>query len=257
MLEIFSLFFQWFYFKAANLPADTTRVFDIVNAGEASYPKAWKGTWAVISYDHQEWIRAQTAYDTETGSLKITVPPSAFSTVWVAYFEPFSYHSHEVLIGKCATAKDAGGNFIAKVTSVATSLDNRDIDLVTTGTGPLKCWLVARQHPGESMAEHWMNGFLARLLDPNDALAISIRKQATIYVVPNMNPDGSIRGYLRTNASGANLNREWGNTGDHVAPSLERSPEVYGVLEKVKQTGCDLFLDVVSLTIMHAAVLTS
>ena len=35
-----------------------------------------------------------------------------------------------------------------------------------------------------------------------------------------MNPDGSWRGHLRTNASGANLNREW----DH--PSLEKSPEV-------------------------------
>ena len=30
-----------------------------------------------------------------------------------------------------------------------------------------------------------------------------------IYLVPNMNPDGSRRGHLRTNAVGANLNREW------------------------------------------------
>ena len=41
------------------------------------------------------------------------------------------------------------------------------------------------------------------------------------HVVPNMNPDGSVRGNLRTNAAGANLNREWMN------PTLERSPEVY------------------------------
>jgi murein tripeptide amidase MpaA len=26
---------------------------------------------------------------------------------------------------------------------------------------------------------------------------------------PNMCPDGSVRGYLRTNSVGANLNREW------------------------------------------------
>ena len=39
--------------------------------------------------------------------------------------------------------------------------------------------------------------------------------------VPNMNPDGTWRGHLRTNASGANLNREW----DH--PTKERSPEVF------------------------------
>ena len=35
-----------------------------------------------------------------------------------------------------------------------------------------------------------------------------------------MNPDGSYRGHLRTNACGANLNREW------KAPNLEHSPEV-------------------------------
>lgn len=38
--------------------------------------------------------------------------------------------------------------------------------------------------------------------------------------VPNMNPDGTWRGHLRTNAVGANLNREW------EKPTLERSPEV-------------------------------
>ena len=38
--------------------------------------------------------------------------------------------------------------------------------------------------------------------------------------MPNVNPDGSIRGHLRTNATGANLNREWQD------PTLERSPEV-------------------------------
>lgn len=34
-----------------------------------------------------------------------------------------------------------------------------------------------------------------------------------------MNPDGSYRGHLRTNAKGANLNREW------KKPTLEYSPE--------------------------------
>jgi murein tripeptide amidase MpaA len=53
-----------------------------------------------------------------------------------------------------------------------------------------------------------------------------------------MNPDGAVRGNLRTNAAGANLNREWMN------PSMERSPEVFLVLDKMKETGVDLFLDV-------------
>jgi murein tripeptide amidase MpaA len=63
-------------------------------------------------------------------------------------------------------------------------------------------------------------------------------QHAVFYIVPNMNPDGSVRGNLRTNAAGANLNREW------MTPSLERSPEVYAVKNKIHETGCDLFLDV-------------
>lgn len=63
-------------------------------------------------------------------------------------------------------------------------------------------------------------GFLERLLDSHSALARHALQKAVFYVVPNMNPDGSWRGHLRTNAAGANLNREW------AKPSLETSPEV-------------------------------
>ena len=53
-----------------------------------------------------------------------------------------------------------------------------------------------------------------------------------------MNPDGSVRGNLRTNAAGANLNREW-----HGALA-ERSPEVFHVRAAMQATGVDAFLDV-------------
>ncbi|MDW2373135.1 carboxypeptidase family protein, partial [Vibrio sp. 1078-1] len=59
-----------------------------------------------------------------------------------------------------------------------------------------------------------------------------------LYVVPNMNPDGGIRGHLRTNAVGVNLNREW------QTPSMEKSPEVFLVRERMLETGVDMFLDV-------------
>lgn len=87
-------------------------------------------------------------------------------------------------------------------------------------------------------------GLLNRLLDPTDAGARALRARATIHLVPNMNPDGSFRGHLRTNAAGANLNREWGATGDYEAPTMTRSPEVYMVREKIRETGCDVFVDV-------------
>jgi murein tripeptide amidase MpaA len=53
-----------------------------------------------------------------------------------------------------------------------------------------------------------------------------------------MNPDGSVLGNLRTNAAGANLNREW------LAPTSERSPEVKLVRDAMEATGCAAFFDV-------------
>jgi len=85
-------------------------------------------------------------------------------------------------------------------------------------------------------------------LDPDDALAKRLRELCEFYLVPNVNPDGSVRGHLRTNACGANLNREWASSsklyGDYKAPTMERSPEVFLILQEMDKTGVDFFLDV-------------
>jgi murein tripeptide amidase MpaA len=53
-----------------------------------------------------------------------------------------------------------------------------------------------------------------------------------------MNPDGSRRGHLRTNAVGVNLNREW------HAPSAEKSPEVLCVRNAMDESGVDFAMDI-------------
>jgi murein tripeptide amidase MpaA len=98
--------------------------------------------------------------------------------------------------------------------------------------------MIARQHPGETMAEWFMEGMIQRLLDENDTVARALLEKAVLYVVPNMNPDGGIRGHLRTNAVGVNLNREW------QTPSMEKSPEVFLVRERMLEIGVDMFLDI-------------
>lgn len=57
-----------------------------------------------------------------------------------------------------------------------------------------------------------------------------------------MNPDGTWRGHLRTNAAGANLNREWDT------PTLEHSPEVYYVRNHMDlvQLSCTLSLCIIA-----------
>ncbi len=78
-----------------------------------------------------------------------------------------------------------------------------------------------------------------------DGLAMRLLQQYTFNIVPLMCPDGAVMGHLRTNACGANLNREWANSdAAYPAPSAERSPEVLCVLRAMDSTGCDAFVDI-------------
>lgn len=220
--------FQWFHFRVSGARgvACTLR---ITNAAQASYAKAWNGTRAVVSADRETWTRAVTAY--EDGQLVIRLTPAS-DAVYVAYFAPYSHERHLDLVARSA------GSPLARQDVLGTTVDGRELDRLVIGHGSRVLWIIARQHPGESMAEWWMEGFLGRLLDPDDALARSLLERATFHVVPNMNPDGSARGHLRTNAVGTNLNRAWDE------PSLESSPEVKLVRDQMDATGVDLCLDV-------------
>ena len=132
-----------------------------------------------------------------------------------------------------------------EVQHLGQTLEGRDMTLLrltdaqsaTPMAQKRKVWLIARQHPGETMAEWFVEGVLERLLDGDDPVARVLLAQCVFYVVPNMNPDGAVRGNLRTNAAGANLNREW------QTPSLEKSPEVFLVRQKMMEVGVDLNLD--------------
>jgi len=88
------------------------------------------------------------------------------------------------------------------------------------------------------MAEWWMEGALEMLTDPANAHARKLRQLCRFHVVPNMNPDGSRRGHLRTNAVGVNLNREW------ASPTAEKSPEVLAVRTAMDETGVHFAMDV-------------
>lgn len=226
-----SEFKQWFYFRLQGA-AYTNCVMHFEDAHESAYPEGWDGYQAVASYDRQNWFRVPTAY--ENGELIITHTPLA-NSIYYAYFEPFSSEQHLNLLG------EAQGSGLCQIDDLGSTIQGRDINLLTIGNqvdSDLKIWVIARQHPAETMAEWFMEGFLSRLLDHQDPTARALLDKATFYVVPNMNPDGSSLGNLRTNAAGANLNREW------QTPSVERSPEVYYVREKMHEIGVDMFLDI-------------
>ncbi|MBL4837904.1 MAG: hypothetical protein JKY34_10030 [Kordiimonadaceae bacterium] len=224
-------FYQWFYFRASGI-ADTACKFTIENASGAAYPEGWQNYRVCASYDRETWFRIETRFDGT--SLTWEAEPDQDS-IYFAYFAPYTMEQHADLIASVSLSP------LVKTSVLGHTLDGQDMDLVEIGHGPEGrkiIWLIARQHPGETMAEWWMEGALDYLLDPDNPVARALLKKVHFYIVPNMNPDGSKRGNLRTNAAGANLNREW------LTPSMERSPEVFLVRQKMQETGMDLLMDV-------------
>lgn len=223
-------FMQWFYFRLQGA-RDQEATIQILNAGDATYADGWEGYRAVASYDREHWFRVETEFDGKVMTIKHT--PETDS-VYYAYFEPYSWERHLALLGSVEQSEQV------RVEDLGNTVDGRDLNLVIVGnpSAEKKVWIIARQHPGETMAEWLVEGTLNALLDLANPIARAILDKAVLYVVPNMNPDGSVRGNLRTNAAGANLNREW------MTPSIETSPEVYYVKKKIEEVGCDLFLDI-------------
>ncbi|MGI5309660.1 M14 family metallopeptidase [Rheinheimera sp. WS51] len=224
-------FYQWFHFRL-NTPHAEPHKMMIMNAGGAAYPDGWKDYQAVASYDRQTWFRVDTEYDGQV--LTINYFPEAESC-YFAYFAPYSYERHMDLLHQ------SQADYNCQLVELGETLDGRDMSMLIVGEpaeGKKNIWITARQHPGESMAEWLVEGLIDRLLDEDDGVSRQLLEKAVFYIVPNMNPDGSVRGHLRTNAVGSNLNREW------QTPSMEKSPEVFLVRKKMQEIGVDMFLDI-------------
>ena len=221
-------FYQWFYFRVTGAEGKKLEL-RILNCAGSAYPHGWPGYRACMSHDREEWERVDTQY--ENGILTIRVTP-ATNNVWFAYFAPYTMERHHDLIAEASTYEGV------EYRSLGKTLDGQELDYLKMGDGPLQIWLYARQHPGETMAEWWMEGALEKLLDGADPVSRRLLEKCTFHIVPNMNPDGSRRGHLRTNAAGVNLNREWHD------PSPERSPEVLYVRNEMDRTGVDFAMDV-------------
>ncbi|HTM97052.1 MAG TPA: M14-type cytosolic carboxypeptidase [Croceibacterium sp.] len=223
-------FKQWFHFRVSCV-AGRELTLVIEGLENSAYPEGWPSYRACVSEDRDDWTRTDTAYDKAAGTLTIRYTPAS-DVAWFAYFAPYSYERHQDLVAAAAASEGVSYRLLGR------SLDGRTIDCLEMGEGETQVWLYARQHPGESMAEWWMEGALECLADPADPVGRTLRQKCRLHIVPNVNPDGSVRGHLRTNAAGMNLNREW------KEPSAERSPEVLAIRNAMDESGVDFAMDV-------------
>lgn len=228
-----SEFYQWFYFRLSGAKG-TACTLKLLNADGAAYPPGFENYRVCYSYDRVNWLRHPTSLS--KGVMTIEFEPEQDS-VYFAYFSPYSMERHADLIANSQLSPRCSHRVLGH------TLDGQDIDLMRISEGEnsankKNCWIIARQHPGETMAEWWMEGCIERLLDQDNSASQKLLTECNLYLVPNMNPDGSRRGHLRTNAAGKNLNREWEN------PTVDGSPEVYYVKQAMGETGVDFLLDV-------------
>ncbi|KTB60673.1 hypothetical protein AO067_12010 [Pseudomonas viridiflava ICMP 13104] len=227
-----SAHFQWFHFKVDGLSVGEAHAFSLSNASESTFNSAWSGYHAVASYDHQNWFRVPSSFDGK--ALNFSLSPEQ-PHVWFAYFEPYSRERHDWLIGQAQEKADT------QLLATGKSVEGRDIQLLRKGDGAegkRKIWIIAQQHPGEHMAEWFMEGVIERLQQQDDATLQALLSSADLYLVPNMNPDGAFHGHLRTNANGKDLNRAWQDS------TPEQTPEVFFVRQQMEKYGVDMFLDV-------------
>lgn len=225
-------FRQWFYFRLHGVK-DKDCVVKFMNAGECSYKEGWEDYDVCASTDRQEWFRLPTEFDGTTMQVEFNTDTD---DIYLAYFAPFTFERHLNLL---AFAQHSP---LTEVINLGETVDGRDFDMLKieqpdSAEEKLNVWITARQHPGETMAEWFMEGLIEALLDADNPTSRALLQECRFFLVPNMNPDGSYRGNLRTNAAGANLNREW------QEPTMEKSPEVYLVRQKMLKEGVDMFLD--------------
>lgn len=221
---------QWFYFAVDSGSSMLQRI-RLLNADKVSFSSAWDGYQVFASYDNQHWFRIDTRY--QQGELVLTLNAQA-AKVYYAYFVPYPQARHTALLQQVATMP------AVQLEVLGQTPQGRDITLLRIGSADTKAkriWLIARQHPGETMAQ-WLAEGVIKQLSEHFVAPQAEQSAISFYIVANMNPDGAAMGNHRTNANGINLNRHW------AAPDPVLCPEVYLVKQAMLQYGVDAFIDI-------------
>ncbi len=237
-----SHFAGWFYFQISNIKQEALEIM-FMDMNNTTYPLAWDNYNICFSFDNVNWYRNKTIYSNNILQCNFNLykyhknndgDDYCYHNIYIAYFEPFSYFRHMNLIANFAHRFNISHEVLAQ------THQGHNLDLLTIGhqANKYKIWFIARQHPGETMGEWFIEGLLKSLTNKHNSSINFLLEHCVFYIVANMNPDGSYLGNLRTNALGVNLNRQWHNT------DYKNAVEVYAVKEKMLTTGVDMFFDI-------------
>ena len=211
-------FQYWFYFKVSNAKNKNNK-YIIENI--RSYFNDWCSFNVCYSYDNKTWRRCETfVNDRLTWTKK-----SRKNTIWFAYYVPYTLSRKIKMMNKLKNNNNVDYKLLGK-----TSLKN-DIDMITIGNGKKIVWVVARQHPGESIGSWIMEGFLRKLLRN----VKEIKEKFTFKIVMMANPDGVYLGRWYLTKDGNNTNINWYKNSNVVETKL--------VMNEMKKDNIYMVLD--------------
>lgn len=184
---------NWFYFKSNDVQRKyMTYTIQNINV----FGNDWKGFNVCYSYDNKNWKRIKTSFSKKNKTLTWK-HRSTKKNVYFAYYPPYTTVMKQKMMMKYKNKKGAK----------AKTLGKSKVDALILGNGPLNIFIVARQHPGESIGSWMIEGFLKEYF--SDVQRKVVQDIFTFYIIPMANPDGVKLGHWYTNKKGQNLNRSW------------------------------------------------
>lgn len=241
---------QWFYYRVTAMERNVPYRFNILNLQKNhslyedglqpiiySKKKAeeegigWHRAGYRIVYGSNKVKRKKGTYRSLTFTLEF---PYDDDTVYIAHCYPYRFSDLQVdiedwenrpgarsFLKKRTLCKTIGGHDVTVLTITARSDDPEEVAkrpaILFTG----------RVHPGETNAS-WMMQGTVDFLTSQDPKAVMLRNHYVFKIVPMLNPDGVVVGNYRSNLSGHDLNRRYGN------PDPNRHIEVFSLKEMVQ-----------------------
>ena len=206
----------WFYFKISDL--DENKICKITIKNINNIDNDWLGFTVPYSYDNISWYRIKnTIVDLKTNTISWEIKPQR-NHIWFSYYPPYPFKKSVEI------AKKYNGIILGKV-------NNKPIYYIKKGTGDKHVWILARQHPGETIGSWMLEGFLLQL---HKKKYNNILKHYTFHIIVNANPMGTIMGHWYTTEDGINMNRDWLN---------KKSKNVQIISKEILKTECYLCID--------------
>jgi|UniRef100_A0A6C0IQ12 hypothetical protein len=192
---------NWYFFKVENAKGEKCK-FIIENL--VNIDNDWNKHNVVFTYNHKDFKRHPTEVKNNTLSWEFTPKKN---NVCFSYYVPYCLSRNYKLTDKLSKRK------AVKKSILGLSLLKNKIEVLKFGKGEKNIFIIARQHPGETIGSWMLEGFISTFFSPKShKIRKILMNKFTFHIFPMANPDGVQLGHWYTQSHGDNCNRQWHKT---------------------------------------------